>query len=49
MGVTKPTTLVVYDPRSNQVTQRQMFKLKSDGVRENTPDKTGIQELFNLL
>lgn len=49
MGVTKPTTLVVYDPRSKRVTQRQMFKLKSDGVRENTPDKTGIQELFNLL
>lgn len=49
MGVTKPTTLAVYDPRSNQVTQRQMFKLKSDGVRENTPDKTAIQELFDLL
>lgn len=48
-AVTKPTTLAVYDPRSNRVTQQQMFKLKADGIRENTPDKTGIQELFNLL
>lgn len=48
-GVTKPTTIVAYNSKTDTAKLQQMFKLNSQGVRENKPDAQGIHEIFNTL